>query len=115
APTFAAYAPVPLDDRDVRDAGNKKVDVYLQLKNAEKVGLGIPLPAGRVRVYKRDAADNAEDPAGLLEFLGEDKVDHTPKDEDVLVRIGSAFDIVGEHKQTDFTSDRGARVITESF
>jgi hypothetical protein len=105
----------PILDRDFRTQSNKKVDVYLQLKNAERNGLGIPLPAGRVRVYKRDAADNADDPAGLLEFLGEDKIDHTPKDEDVLIRIGSAFDIVGEHKQTDFTADAAARVATESF
>jgi hypothetical protein len=111
----AAYAAQPLEERDVRDPGNKKVDVYLQLKNAEKNGLGLPLPAGRVRVYKRDAADNADDPAGLLEFIGEDKIDHTPKDEDLLIRIGSAFDIVGQRKQTDFTTDRPTRTITESF
>lgn len=116
---YGAPSPIlygqPVLDRDVRGQSNKKVDVYLQLKNTEKNGLGIPLPAGRVRAYKRDAANNADDPAGLLEFLGEDKVDHTPKDEDVLIRIGSAFDIVGEHKQTDFTSDQNGHVITESF
>ncbi len=104
----------PVTDRDVRDQSNKKVDVYLQLKNTEKNGLGIPLPAGRVRVYKRDEADvQAGDEAGALEFIGEDKIDHTPKDETVLVRVGSSFDIVGQHKQTDFTED--AHTITESF
>jgi hypothetical protein len=94
---------------------NKKVDVYLQFKNAQNNGLGLPLPAGRVRVSKRDADDNADDPAGLVEFVGEDKVDHTPKDEDVLVRLGSAFDVVGERKQTDFTLDTANRTATESF
>lgn len=110
-----AYADQPLLERDIRLPGNKKVDVYLEFKNTEKNGLGIPLPAGRVRVSKRDAADNADDPAGLVEFVGEDKVDHTPKDEDVLVRLGSAFDVVGERKQTDFTLDHAARTATESF
>jgi hypothetical protein len=111
----AQYAAEPLDERDVRDPGNRKVDVYLQLRNSEQNGLGLPLPAGRVRVYKRDPADNADDPAGLLEFVGEDKIDHTPKDQNVLIRIGAAFDIVGERKQTEFTADRPARTITESF
>jgi hypothetical protein len=109
------YPGEPNLDRGIGSQSNKKVDVYLQFKNAEKNGLGIPLPAGRVRVSKRDAADNADDPAGLVEFVGEDKVDHTPKDEDVLVRLGSAFDVVGERKQTDFTLDTANRTATESF
>jgi hypothetical protein len=105
----------PFTDRDLRDGGNKKVDVYLQLKNTQQNGLGIPLPAGRIRVYKRDEADQqrGDDPAGSLEFIGEDKIDHTPKDETVLIRVGSAFDVVGQHKQTDFTED--GHTITESF
>jgi hypothetical protein len=112
---YPGYGPAPIEERDVRDGGNKQVDVYLQLKNTERNGLGIPLPAGRVRVYKRDAADNGDDPAGLLEFVGEDKIDHTPKDEDVSIRVGTAFDVVGERKQTDFTLDRRGRTVTESF
>src|SRR5258706_11257321 len=69
---------------------NKSVDIYLRLKNSEKNGMGIPLPAGRVRVYKKDEADAAS------EFIGEDLIQHTPKDEELLIRMGSAFDIVGE-------------------
>jgi hypothetical protein len=98
-------------DRDVRSGTNTKVDVYLQLKNSEKSGLGIPLPAGRIRVYKRDAAD--QDEAGdALEFVGEDKIDHTPKDETVLVRVGSAFDVTGQWKQTNVT--RAEHTATDS-
>jgi hypothetical protein len=102
-----AYSPQADTNRDIRGAFNKKVDVYLQLKNSEKNNLGIPLPAGRIRVYKRDDAD------GTPEFIGEDKIDHTPKDESLLVRIGSAFDVTGERKQTNFTETGNS--VTESF
>ncbi len=54
---------------------NKKVDVYLEFKNDKAFGLGVPLPAGRLRVSQLDKAD------GSLEFIGEDTIDHTPKDE----------------------------------
>jgi hypothetical protein len=110
------FAPQGDTNRDVRGRYNKKVDVYLQLKNSEKNGLGIPLPAGRIRVYKRDDADPQQqggEAGGTPEFIGEDKIDHTPKDEALLVRIGSAFDITGERRQTNFTQD--GNTITESF
>ena len=71
------------------------VMVYYKFKNEEKAGLGIPLPAGNVRVYQKDSK------GGVL-FIGEDRIDHTPKDEDVTVHIGNAFDIVAERKQTDY-------------
>jgi hypothetical protein len=93
-----------------RDLGldmNKQIDIYIQLDNTEKNGMGIPLPAGHVRVYKRDPADNS------LEFIGEDTIDHTPKDEKVSLRIGTAFDVVGERRQTDFSAT--ASTIVESF
>lgn len=69
--------------------------VYYKFKNAEKTGLGMPLPAGTVRVYQADSH------GGIL-FIGEDRIDHTPKDEQVSIHIGNAFDIVAEHKQTDY-------------
>ncbi len=69
--------------------------VYYKFKNEEKAGLGIPLPAGNVRVYQKDSK------GGIL-FAGEDRIDHTPKDEDVNIHIGNAFDVVAEHKQTDY-------------
>jgi hypothetical protein len=69
--------------------------VYYKFKNEEKNGLGIPLPAGNVRVYQKDSK------GGIL-FAGEDRIDHTPKDEQVSIHIGNAFDVVAEHKQTDY-------------
>jgi len=71
-----------------------KVKVTLSFENREKVGLGIPLPKGKVRVYK-------EGPDGGLEFVGEDRIDHTPKDEKVKVSTGNAFDIKAEKSMTD--------------
>jgi len=68
-----------------------------------------PLPKGRVRVSKQDPAD------GSLEFIGEDAIDHTPKNEEVLIKLGSAFDVVGERKQTDIQVNMGGHVISESF
>jgi hypothetical protein len=115
AAAFHAFTQNPATDRDPRIPMNTLVDVYLKMANTQKNGLGIPLPAGRIRVYKRDEADNTQGDEGSLEFIGEDKIDHTPKDEQVLIRTGSAFDIVGQRKQTEFTLDENARTMTESF
>src|SRR2546428_3751150 len=71
------------------------VMVYYKFKNEEKNGLCIPLPAGNVRVYQKDSK------GGIL-FAGEDRINHTPKDEFVTIHIGNAFDVVAEHKQTDY-------------
>jgi hypothetical protein len=73
------------------------VQVLYKFKNEEKAGLGIPLPAGNLRVYQKDSK------GGVL-FIGEDRIDHTPKDEFVTVKIGNAFDVVAERKQTDYKS-----------
>src|SRR5258708_5751759 len=69
--------------------------VYYKSRNEEKNGRGTPLPAGNVRVYQKDSR------GGIL-FAGEDRIDHTPKDEFVNIHIGNAFDVVAEHKQTDY-------------
>ncbi|PIR31567.1 MAG: DUF4139 domain-containing protein [Alphaproteobacteria bacterium CG11_big_fil_rev_8_21_14_0_20_44_7] len=95
-------------NRDIGTQSNKKVDIYLKLKNDEKSGLGVPLPSGRLRVNQRD-----DD--GSLEFIGEDIIDHTARNEDVLVRLGSAFDVVGERKQIDFSYDSNRKIIEEEF
>jgi len=71
------------------------VMVFYKFKNEEKAGLGMPLPAGNLRVYQKDSK------GGLL-FVGEDRIEHTPKDEMITVHIGNAFDVVSERKQTDF-------------
>jgi hypothetical protein len=81
--------------------GNRKVGVYVEIANRKEEKLGIPLPKGTVRVYKRDRD-------GGLQFVGEDSIDHTPKDEKVRIKVGDAFDVVASRKQTDWqkiTSD----------
>jgi hypothetical protein len=96
-------------EREFEPGTNKKVDVWLSFRNDKTSGMGMPLPAGRIRVSQQDKAD------GSLEFIGEDKIDHTPKDEDVRVRLGTAFDVVGERRQTDFVLNSKGRVMEESF
>jgi hypothetical protein len=71
------------------------VQVYYQFKNEEQAGLGMPMPAGVVRVYQADST-------GGVQFVGEDRIDHTPKDETLNVKIGNAFDVVCERNQIDF-------------
>jgi len=74
---------------------NQKINVIVELQNKKESNLGIPLPKGVVRVYKQDAE-------GSLQFVGEDSIDHTPKDEKIRIKMGSAFDVVGGRKQTDW-------------
>lgn len=102
-------APSPNQDRNLGTQSNKKVDIYLRFENAEENGMGIPLPAGKLRVYKRDEGDDT------LEFIGEDIIQHTPREEEVLVRLGSAFDLVGERTQKDFRIDHAARWMEEDI
>ena len=71
------------------------VQVYYRFKNEEKANLGMPLPAGTVRVYQADSGGN-------VLFAGEDRIDHTPKDEELNLHVGNAFDVVAERKQTDY-------------
>ncbi len=87
---------------------NTKVGVFVTFKNDKNSGLGIALPKGKVRVYKRDDE-------GKEQFIGEDEIDHTPKDEEVRLYLGNAFDIVGERAQKDFKSLSGGRVIEETI
>ncbi|MEO8316494.1 MAG: DUF4139 domain-containing protein [Pseudomonadota bacterium] len=96
-------------DRNFPATGENKVDSYLAFRNDRTSGLGLPLPRGRIRVSRLDAADNS------LEFIGEDSIDHTPRDETVRVKLGSAFDVVGERKQVDFRSDNAARWMEEEI
>lgn len=74
---------------------NQKIGVYVEIANKKDNHLGIPLPKGTLRVYKADTD-------GSLQFIGEDRIDHTAKDETVKIKMGDAFDIVGERKQTDW-------------
>jgi hypothetical protein len=73
----------------------QKVGVFVELANKKDNNLGMPLPKGTLRVYKADAD-------GSLQFIGEDRIDHTPKDEMIKIKMGEAFDVVAERKQTDW-------------
>ncbi|UCD65445.1 MAG: DUF4139 domain-containing protein [Deltaproteobacteria bacterium] len=78
------------------DLGSKiKVAVYLSFENTKEENLGLPLPKGIVRVYKQDSK-------GSVQFVGEDRIDHTPENETVKLKLGNAFDITADRKQTDF-------------
>jgi hypothetical protein len=105
APLFGS----PYLERELGVAMNRKVDTWLEFRNDKQYNLGVPLPAGRLRVSKIDAAD------GSLEFIGEDRIDHTAKDETVRVKLGSAFDVVGERRQVDFAVDSKARWLEEEI
>lgn len=78
------------------DLGQKlKASVFVQFDNKESVRLGMPLPKGTMRVYKRDKMSNAQ-------FVGEDWIDHTPINETVRLKLGQSFDVTAVRKQTDF-------------
>ena len=85
-----------------------KVGVYQEFDNAKKNGLGIALPAGVVRLYKADAD-------GTLQLIGEDRIDHTPRDERVRVKVGEAFDLVADRRQTDFQVLSSGHIYEEEF
>jgi len=76
---------------------NQKVGVYLDIQNTEANHMGMPLPKGTVRVYKADKS-------GAKQFIGEDNIDHTPRDERVRIKMGEAFDVVGDRKQMEWKS-----------
>ncbi len=85
-----------------------KVQVYREFKNSEANKLGIALPKGKVRFYSQDGDRQ-------LEFVGENQIDHTPKDETIRVLTGNSFDLTGEHRMTNSTEDGANRVATQSF
>ncbi|MGI9109959.1 MAG: DUF4139 domain-containing protein [Opitutales bacterium] len=85
-----------------------KVQVYREFKNSEANKLGIALPKGKVRFYSQDGDRQ-------LEFVGENQIDHTPKDETIRVLTGNSFDLTGEHRMTSNTENGSERVATQSF
>jgi hypothetical protein len=89
------------------DTENVKLNIVVELRNTKENNMGMPLPKGKVRLYKADDRGN-------LQFLGEDLIDHTPKDELVRLYIGDAFDVVGERKRTDY-KQISDRVIEETY
>ena len=87
---------------------NRKVWIMQEFKNSDANHLGMPLPKGRMRFYRRDADGN-------LQFVGENTIDHTPKDESIKVYLGNAFDLTGERTRTNFRSEMQARIIIETY
>ncbi len=96
------------NDRDYGTESNPKVWVMREFTNSEANHLGIPLPKGRLRFYRRDAD-------GQMEFTGENTIDHTPRDEVIRVATGDAFDLVGERKRTNHNLDSNGNKLDESF
>jgi hypothetical protein len=95
-------------DQTYGTISNPKIWVMEEFKNAEVNHLGIPLPKGKLRFYRRDTD-------GHLEFTGENVIDHTPKDETIRVYTGNAFDVVGERKRTSYHVDSSHNWMEESF
>lgn len=99
---------------DVRDMENygigssPKVRIIREIVNSEANHLGVPLPRGKIRFYRQDSRGN-------LQFTGEDRIDHTPKDETLRLNLGNSFDLVGERKRTEFKTDRKVGWLDETF
>ena len=96
------------EQSDFGTASGKQVRVEQEFVNSKKNHLGMPLPAGTMRFYRRDAD-------GQMEFVGENSINHTPEDEKVKLTTGSSFDVTGERKRTNFHVDSRERTIDESY
>jgi len=96
------------NDHSYGTESNSKIWVMREFVNSEKNHLGMPLPKGRVRFYRRN-----DD--GQIEFTGENVIDHTPRDETVRIYTGNAFDLAGERRRTNYLVDMGKSTATESF
>jgi len=106
---YGYYNPEQIrQDANYGTASNPKVWVMEEFKNSENNHLGIPLPKGKLRFYRRDTD-------GHLEFVGENVIDHTPKDEIIRVYTGNAFDVTGERKRTNYQVDSNHRWMDETF
>jgi hypothetical protein len=97
------------DDPDYGTESGKKVAVYREFRNSRENNLGLALPKGRVRFYAQDRTDQS------LQFVGENNLDHTPKDETVRLYTGDSFDLVGERRRTDYKVDSANQRAQESF
>ena len=104
-----SYGGGVITDRDFGATGRRQVDAFLEFKNDAASGLGIPLPGGRIRVFSVDRADQSP------QFVGADQIRDTPKGETVRIKLGEAFDVVGERKQVDFKIDARQKWIEEEF
>jgi hypothetical protein len=106
---YSNFAGNIIQDRNYGlDSGNTKVQIVQQIKNSQANHLGIPLPAGRIRLYRRDSD-------GQMEFVGESTINHTPTEDTVKITTGSAFDIKGTRRQTDFHVNQNGHDLDETF
>jgi hypothetical protein len=106
---YGYYNPEQIrQDPSYGTVSNPKVWVMEEFKNADTNHLGIALPKGKLRFYRRDTD-------GHLEFIGENMIDHTPKDETIRVSTGNAFDVVGERKRTNYHVENSQHWMDESF
>jgi hypothetical protein len=106
---YGYYSPEQIrSDASYGTASNSKIWIMEEFKNSEGNHLGIPLPKGKLRFYRRDTD-------GHLEFVGENMIDHTPKDETLRIYTGNAFDVVGERKRTNYRVDSNQHWMDESF
>ena len=96
------------NDHSYGTESNPKVWVMREFVNSQANHMGMPLPKGRVRFYRRN-----DD--GQMEFTGENMIDHTPKDETVRIYTGNSFDLTGERRRTNYTVDNKQNAATESF
>ncbi|HEY3332294.1 MAG TPA: DUF4139 domain-containing protein [Capsulimonadaceae bacterium] len=95
-------------ERNIAPNSTHKVLIMREIVNSTANSLGIPLPAGRMRFYRKDSD-------GQLEFIGENQIVHTPKDEKLSIYTGNAFDLVGDRRQTDVKLDSRDRIADETF
>lgn len=108
SPTPLSYWGRAVVDQNYGATTEATVGAYLEFENKESNKMGMPMPAGRVRVNQAGLDGN-------LEFIGEDIIKHTPRNETVKIKLGNSFDVVGERKQTHFAYNDSADTITESF
>jgi len=105
---FTAAQNIPVEKKYTYESSkNNKVEISLKFKNNKASNLGIPLPKGKVRVFKSDGDS--------IEFVGEDTIDHTPENKDMKLAIGKAFDITAERKRTSSSSNNSAKQSEESY
>ncbi|MBS1849510.1 MAG: DUF4139 domain-containing protein [Acidobacteria bacterium] len=106
---YGYYSPEQIrQDINYGTVANKKIWVMEEFKNSESNRLGIALPKGRLRFYRRDSD-------GSLQFVGENTIDHTPKDETIRVYTGNSFDVVGERKRVNYRVESNQRWMDETF
>lgn len=107
-PLVQPYSGYFNQERYVGDSHNTRVAVVDEIKNSTANHLGVPLPAGRIRLYRKDTG-------GQMQFVGESMINHTPAEQTVKVVSGNAFDITAKRRQTEFHTDSMRRTTDESF